>query len=401
MTYSSRQDHSLDNPATDAPCSRQLEALVGEIGRELRPGGDYECSQEEIARRVCGAFKLKPPILEAKILIFLETAGIHQKNAPSAKDTTFVYNRLMSRWEIHTRPCAPHDWSREIWHDVWEILFWRCYHRIPWWREWAAGKKYDKPHDSADRFAYLLLLSPQSVPAQARKRYYDVYEVAKFYGVPTSLAFNALSSCRRLSHPLLMALLRLDAPAPVEIQATLDGDLFARDDRLADPVHAHVYQKTYKPASGVRVSGSYMSAQQQEEEWAVEQTFVALSKHFHKNSILEVLGDDPMYYNSRQAEARLQTVLHLFGLDLETEVSVITRQSPRDCKEIFLQVVPPEEAAGFMPHVSGPEDAAMRVMLQDWRRAARGVKPPALFTGGLSMTTQGEEEYPFDWSEAA
>ena len=401
MTSSSRHDYSLDNPATDAPCSREMEALVGEIGRELRPGGDYECSQEEIARRVCGTFKLKPPILEAKILIFLEMANIYQKNAPAAKDTTFVYNRLMSRWEIHTRTCAPYDWSREIWHDVWEILFWRCYHRIPWWRAWAAGMKYYKPHDSADRFAYLLLLSPQSVPAQARKRCYDVYEVAKFYSVPTSLAFNALSSCRRLSHPLLMALLRLDAPAPVEIQITLERGLFVPDSRLADPVHAHVYQKTYKPASGIRAPGSYMSAQQQQEKWAMGWTFEALSKHFHKNSILEVLGDDPMYYNSRQTEARVQTVLHLFGLDLETEVSVITRQSPRDCKEIFLQVVPPGEAAGFMPRVSGPEDAAVRVMLQDWRRAARGVNQRPLVTGGLAVTTRGEEEDPFDWSEAA
>ena len=265
----------------------------------------------------------------------------------------------------------------------------------------AAGQKYYKPHDSADRFAFLLLLSSKSVPAQARKRCYDVYEVAKFYGVPTGVAFNALSSCPRFSHPLLMAVVRLDAAAPAKIQTSLDGDLFAQDDRLAAPVYAHVYQKTYKPASGIRAPGPYKGAQQQEEEWAAERTFKALSKHFHKNSILEVLGDDPMYYNSRQPEARVQTVLHLFGLDLDTEVSVITRQSPRDCKEIFLQVVPPEEAAGFMPRVSGPEDAAARVMLQDWRRAARGVKQRPLVTGGLGVTTQGEEEDPFDWSEAA
>ena len=401
MTPSSRHDHSLENPATNAPCSREMEALIGEIGRDLRPGGDYECSQEEIARRVCSVFKLKPPILEAKILIFLEMANIYQKNAPAAKDTTFVYNRLMSRWEIHTRTCAPHDWSREVWHDVWEILFWRCYHRISWWREWAAGKKYDKPHDSADRFAFLLLLSPQSVPAQARKRCYDVYEVAKFYGVPTSLAFNALSCCPKLSFPLLMAIVRLDAAAPAETQMTLDGDLFAQDDRLAAPVYAHVYQKAYKRASGVREPGFYLSAQQQKEERVMEWTFTALHKHFRKNNILEVLGDDPMYYNSRQAEARVQTVLHLFGLDLDTEVSVITRQSPRDCKEIFLQVVPPAEAAGFMPRVSGPEDAAMRVVLQDWRRAARGVKQQPLVTGRLGAAFLDGEEDPFDWSEAA
>lgn len=126
-----------------------------------------------------------------------------------------------------------------------------------------------------------------------------------------------------------------------------------------------------------------------------------MSEYFRKNNILEVLGDDPMYYNCRQTEARLQTVLHLFGLDLETEVSVITRQSPRDCKEIFLQVVPPEEAAGFMPRISGPEDAAMRVILQDWRRAARVTKKRPLVTGGLGMTTQGGEEDPFEFLEAA
>jgi len=266
MTPSSRHDHSLDNPAINAPCSPKMEALVGEIGRDLKPGGDHECSLQEIARRVCSTFNLKPPILETKILTFLETADIYQNKAPAAKDTTFVYNRVMSRWEIHTRPCAPNDWSREVWHDVWEILFWRCYYRIPWWREWAAGQNYDKPHDSADRFAYLLLLSPQSVPAQSRKRYYDVYEVAKFYGVPTNFAFQALSSCPKLSHPLLMAAVRLDVAAPTKIQISLDGDLFAQDDRLADPVHAHVYQKTYKRTSGSKAPGFYLSAQQQKEE---------------------------------------------------------------------------------------------------------------------------------------
>ena len=265
----------------------------------------------------------------------------------------------------------------------------------------AAGQKYYKPHDSADRFAFLLLLSSKSVPAQARKRCYDVYEVAKFYGVPTGLAFNALSSCPKSPHPLLMAVVRLDVAAPAKIQTSLDGDLFAQDDRLAAPVYAHVYQKTYKRASGSKVPGFYLNAQQQKEERVMEWTFKALSGYFRKNSILEVLGDDPMYYNCRQIEARIQTVQHLFGLDLETEVSVITRQSPRDCKEIFLQVVPPKEAAGFMPRISGPEDAAMRVILQDWRRAARGVKQRPLVMGGLGMTTQGEEEDPFEFLEAA
>lgn len=401
MTSSSQRDHSLDSPAINAPCSRQMEALVSEIGRELRPGGDHECSQEEIARRVCSAFELKPPILEVKIITFLETAGIYQQNAPAVKDTTLVYNRIMSRWEIHTRPCASHDWSREVWHEVWEILFWRCYHRIPWWQAWAAGKKYYKPHDSADRFAYLLLLSPQSVPAQARKRCYDVYEVAKFYGVPTSLAFNALSSCRRLSHPLLMALIRLDAAAPVEIQITLERGLFVPDSRLADPVHAHVYQKTYKPASGIRTPGSYMSVQQQKEERAMERTFQALSEHFRKNNILQVLGDDPVYNNSRQTEARFQTVRHLLGLDLEAAVCVITRQSPRACQEIFIQVVPPGETAGFMPRVSGPEDATVRMMLQDWRRAAGGVKQRPLVLSSSGAAALDGEKDPFDWLEAA
>ena len=401
MTSSSRHDHSLDNPAINAPCSRELETLVGQIGRELVPGGDYECSQEEIARRVCGAFKLKPPILEAKIIVFLETAGIYQKNAPAAKDTTFVYNQIMSRWEIHTRTCAPHQWSREVWHDFWEILFWRFYHRIPWWREWAAGQKYYKPHDSADRFAFLLLLSSKSVPAQARKRCYDVYEVAKYYSVPTNFAFNALASCPKSPHPLLMAVVRLDVAAPAKVQISLDGDLFAQDDRLAAPVHAQVYQKTYKRASGIRAPGFYMSAEQQKEERVLERTFKALSEYFRKNSILEVLGDDPMYYNSRQTEARIQTVLHLFGLDLDTEVSVITRQSPYNSKEIFLQVVPPGEAARFMPRVSGPEDAAEWMMQQGWKRADGGVKarPPVL--SGFGVTAGVEEEDPFEFLEAA
>ena len=264
----------------------------------------------------------------------------------------------------------------------------------------AAGQKYYKPHDSADRFAFLLLLSSKSVPAQARKRCYDVYEVAKFYGVPTGLAFNALSSCPKSPHPLLMAVVRLDVAAPAKVQISLDGDLFAQDDRLAAPVYAHVYQKTYKQASGSKVPGFYLNAQQQKEERVMEWTFKALSGYFRKNSILEVLGDDPMYYNCRQTEARIQTVQHLFGLDLYTGVSVITRQSPYNSKEIFLQVVPPGEAARFMPRVSRPEDAAEWMMQQGWKRAAGGVKALPVVSG-FGVTTQGEEEDPFEFLEAA
>ena len=54
-----------------------------------------------------------------------------------------------------------------------------------------------------------------------------------------------------------------------------------------------------------------------------------------------------------------------------------------------------------MPRISGPEDAAMRVILQDWRRAARGVKQRPLVMGGFGVTTQGEEEDPFEFLEAA
>ena len=127
-------DHSLDNPAPNLPCAVLFEALVGKIARELRPGSDRQCNQQEIARMLCSDFNLKPPILGEKIRTFFEMAGIYHDVAPCSGETTFIPNRAMRRWEIYTRPCATYEWSREVWHEVWEILFWRCYYRIPWWK---------------------------------------------------------------------------------------------------------------------------------------------------------------------------------------------------------------------------------------------------------------------------
>ena len=105
------REQTLSNPAVDKPCGEPLEALVTEIGRDLKPGSDCECSLEEIVRRVCRIFKLTPPITGEKIRTFLETARIYHDVAPSGGDTTFFYNQLMSRWEIYTRLCATYEWS--------------------------------------------------------------------------------------------------------------------------------------------------------------------------------------------------------------------------------------------------------------------------------------------------
>lgn len=377
------REHSLENPAVNQRCGEPLEALVTEIGRDLNPAGDCGCSLEEIVRRVCRAFKLKPPITGEKIRTFLETANIYHEVVPNAGDTTFLYNQFMCRWEIHTRPCATYEWSRELWHEVWEILFWRCFHRIRWWKDWAVGQGYDKPHDKADEFAFLLLLSPQSVPTQAKKRQYDVYEVAKYYSIPTNLAFRALQSYTRFPHPILMVVLRLGVPPPVPRQPSLEDGLFADDEVPTDAVYARVYQKANKKGLSWGDVAALPHGEWQQDFRAVERSFETLSKHFRKDNILRIAAQDPMYCYCRQENPRSWPVQHVFGVDLPKEVCVITRQSPRCSDEIFLQVVPCGHQDAFLPgdnHLGNLPEVARHMMESEWRQTAKRIRKTGVLT---------------------
>lgn len=370
------REQSLEHPAENLSCGEKLEKFVREIAWQLKPGYGDECSQEEIARRLCRAFHLKPPITGEKIRTFLEESGIYHEVSENAGDTTFFPNRLMARWEIHTRPCKTYEWSREVWHDVWEILFWRCFHVISWWKTWAAQKGYFRPHDKADEFAYLMLLSSLSVPAQARKRQYNVYGVANYYTVPTNLAFRALQSYTRFSHPLLLAILRLDVGPPVLSQAPVAGCLFEEYNAPTRGVFARVYRKVHKRGYGSPYPDAALDPQWQEEHRNIRQSFETLSQHLRENNIICVSPDDPMYQYCRQEEAKLWKVQHIFGVDLPKEVSVITRQSPRCSNEIFLQVVPCGHEADFLPSddvLRNAEEAARRIIDVEWQQAAKKI----------------------------
>lgn len=366
-------DHSLSNPAVNLPCAEPLENFVKKLGWMLNPKNEEKCNREEIARLLCREFKLKPPITGDKIRTFLEVTGIYHEVAPCNKETTFISNRLMARWEIHTRPCATYEWSREVWHEVWEILFWRCFHLIPWWKGFAQKNGWHRPHDGADDFAYQVLLSSASVSAMARNRGYDLYDIANHYTVPTNFAFRALSSCTSSSRPLIYAVIRLNARPAQTQQSSLSGGLFGEEELLEDVVHAQVYHKSCRLNFTVDTDEPLSPDQQQ--EWNdQDRTFKSLSKHLRNGSVLQTEGNDPLYCYSRQPEPKQWIVSCLFGLNLPTEVAVITQQSPRCDDEIFLQIVPPRAAETFCPPppaLPTSEELLQHMIRSEWRQAAQ------------------------------
>ena len=67
----------------------------------------------------------------------------------------------------------------------------------------------------------------------------------------------------------------------------------------------------------------------------------------------------------------------IFGLDLTAEVTVITRQSSRCDNEIFLQIMPPKQAAAFLPvsdKTPSTEELIQHITHLEWRQAAQSVK---------------------------
>lgn len=363
-------DRTLDNPLEDAPSKEPLELFVTALGRELPPNLSLYEMQIEIVRRLCHRFNLRPPISGIKIRTFLEIVGIYLDEAPNAHSTGFVYNKVMSRYEIRTRPCFHQEWSLEVWHEVWEVLFWRCFHKIKWWKQWALDEKINSPHDKADEFAFHLLLSPQSVPPQAKKRGYDVYEVAKHYGVPTNLAFRALNLYTAYEHPVLMALLRLNVPAPALSQSSVKINLFSDSDAASKMAHAQVWRKFFK--KGKKWEDVYgLDVQEQQRRCDEGKSFKSLSEYLSRDNILSFEAIDPIYQYGCQPEPRDWTVPHVLGLDLRTDLSIITRQSPHNSNEIFLQIMPPKSKNAFLPSPMSALDVLMWDEQKKFQRAAQ------------------------------
>jgi len=363
------QDRTLSNPSENNLANTRLERFVALLGYELSPNLTVWEMLPEIARRLCQEFNLKPPILSDKIRTFLEEAGIHLEDDPYCDSTTFFYNRTMSRYEIRTRSCFQGEWSLEIGHELWEILFWRCFHKIDWWKDWAIRNKITKPHDKADEFAFHLLLSPGSVPAQAKKCGHDVYAVARYYRVPTNLAFRALSSYGRYKHPVVMALLKLNTSPPKSPQPFCMGDLFADISPSYELAHAEVYNKFYKSGKGAIEIASH----DVQRYMTKVQSLSDLSSHLKRKSVLSFETFDPIYRRCQQPQPQEHTVTHILGLDLNTELTVITRQAPTRPNEIFVQIMPPQFKEAFLLPAPTAWELVTREDEKQFRQAARSI----------------------------
>ena len=366
-------DRTLDDPFEDHPAKESLEQFMVVLGRELPRTLNAREMQTEIIRRLCREFKLKPPVLSKAIKTFLELVGIHLEDAPRAHSTLFTWNRVMSRYEIKTRTCLKQEWSLEVWHEVSEIIFWRCYHRIKWWKKWAASNKFYKPHNYGDEFAYRLLLSPQSVSSQAKKRGYNVYEVAKYYRVPTNFAFRALGSCTNYEHPVLMALLHLNTHPPSLQQTSCQKDLFEENDGASQMVHAVVWKKFYK--SGKSEEDVYdLDFPGQQLRGAEEKSFKLLNNYLKINKTLSFEAIDPIYRYGRQEEVREWTVPHILGLNIPTDLTVMTRQSPHSKSEILLQITLPRYKNALVPSPKSAFDLICWEEQKQFQQAARSIE---------------------------
>lgn len=371
-------ERTLDNPFGNHPAKEPFEQFVDLLGRELSPHETLHEMQIQIAQLLCREFNFKPPVHSDKIKKFLDFVGIHLDEAPQAQSTLFMWNPVMSRYEIKTRTCWQQEWSLDISHEVWEIIFWRCYHKIRWWKQWAANNKVSTPHDKADEFAYHFLLSPQSVAAQAKKRCYNVYEVAKYYSVPTNLAFRALSCCNNYEHPVMMALLHLNAgqPSPEKVSCLID--LFNQSQGFA---HAKVWKRFIKPGKAQQDNCGldFQGYQLQEAE---TKAFKVLDKYLKTNETISFEEIDPLYCYGRHSEPKEWTVPHVLGLDLPTPMTVITQQSPYKSSELLLQIMPPRFTSAYIPPKFGASDFVCWSEQTQFQQAARSIqpRPPRILT---------------------
>jgi hypothetical protein len=318
-------------PAIDRPLSQRTEDWITDICWRLQKIPDRpRTTLEDIANSLRKEFKLGIPLMPQlhKLLANLGV-GLESREKADGLDASFDYKSLkgQGRWEIY----APSDLglreSSVIMHEVFEIVFWRCYHRIPWWAEWATEEGIIDPHKKADEFAFFCTLPATKFINKAKALDYDLWQLSGQCQANPFSCFNAISRFAFFPFPFFHILMSVGAQAD---QAKLMFD--------EDTVPTKVLRRRYKkpPADDCGIDWENLS-RVEFQQWEAVGAFQNLPS---KNNCFELRNDDLIYQAKLQSQAFSATTDRTAGIILDAPVDVVVNPNPDQPSLVYLQVMP-------------------------------------------------------------
>ena len=322
-------------PAIDRPLSPLLEDFLADLCWRWQEMPDRpRMTLQDFAQALRSKFKLGIPLMP-QVHKFLADLGIglEWRHHANGLDGSFDYNPLKARWEIYIPADLGLRESFVIMHEVFEVLAWRCYHRIPWWADWARVESCSDPHKKADEFAFLTVLPPQKFRNRAKKLNYDVWELSNRCQTTQGPCFQALTRFPSFPFPFFHALFSVDA-RPDQTWMFFENDV----------VSTRVVRKNYKKPTEEEVGIEWEKLKpSQRPSWEAVETFSSAGKIQNlpaKNECFELGHDDLVYQAKMQSQVLSATTDRIASITLDAPVDVIIRPKPDQPSLVYLQVLP-------------------------------------------------------------
>ncbi|MDQ2731082.1 MAG: hypothetical protein M3Y56_05440 [Armatimonadota bacterium] len=195
----------------DIPAGQKFEDFCAFIGRQDFEFRHPTMRHADVARVIAGHFKqyfhLKPPVLP-KLEALLQELGIDleiQWNAPKEFCGSFSASAATG-WRIDIQRKGLAD-SRTILHELFEILFIRFCHRVPWWKEQMAARGLRIPHNVADDFAYEIIMPRDEFRDQAMSTCLDIWTLSRRFSTTPGICLMGLQRYVNLKCSYYIALL--------------------------------------------------------------------------------------------------------------------------------------------------------------------------------------------------
>ena len=326
-------------PAIDRPLSPKLESFLTDICWRLQEMPDRpRMTLQDFANALRTEFKLGIPLMPQLHKFLAELGvGLEWRDKAEGLDGSFDYNPVKGRWEIYIPADLGQRESFVIMHEVFELVSWRCHHRIPWWAEWARQEGCADPHKKADEFAFFTVLPNHKFRNRAKKHDYDLWEMSTLCQASQGPCFQALTRFVHFPFPFFHALLSVGA------QPEQPWMIF-EDDKVSTRVLRRNYKKPTEDEAGIdweKLNPDYLLS------WEAVRVFSSETKAQPlpgKNDCFELGCDDLVYRAKVEAQTLKATTDRIAGVTLDVPVDVIVRPKPDQLSLVYLQMVP----VGFM-----------------------------------------------------
>lgn len=252
----------------------------------------------------------------------IEKFEISLKGTPcqSGIAAMWTYNLTESRYEITT----PYNCSEEavsLLHELFEIIYWRCYHRNRHRvTQWLRQLNICQPHQVADIFAYALVLPRHEFQAKAEQSGINIYYLANHFGVRPATIHFAVNLQFSSTCPLFLIRLSF-RNLSCQDQVAIRFDTTEK----RESVPAVVWKQSLKRGLGGKSRNAWRAME------------LLGEKCPGKHELIDV--DGIAYQAIHEGRSLMDTTDQIFGMKLPTKVFVVARpNSNKD--QMYVQIVP-------------------------------------------------------------